>query len=124
IPFPLQCALGRLTVLYVRAGEIKANDTSPIIPKWVRAHEKPAILSIPPSQANLGFPTLSARDCVFAQAIVGLEIIVMKTLSLIYSKELIQCVAVVIERSLVGMKALALAIKNNDVLRNRIDQLS
>jgi len=48
----------------------------------------------------------------------------MKTLTVIYSKELILCVTVVIESSLVGMKALALAIKNNDVLRNPIDQLS
>src|SRR5215469_1619403 len=120
----MQCFLRPPAVFYVRAGEIKANDASLIVPEWVRAHEKPAVLSITPSQANLCFPTLSARDGIFAQAIVGVEIIVMKTLTVIYSKELILCVTVVIESSLVGMKALALAIKNNDVLGNRIDQLS
>src|SRR6516164_7190457 len=111
-----------LPIFDIRPRQVPTYDQSLLIAQRLGANQKPPILSVFSAQTHFRFPWLSTRDSRIALALVSLLVLRMEAFGKRLDQKLIQSQAMIIQGSLICVKTPSTPVKDDDVLRNSVDE--
>src|SRR5262249_25296681 len=119
-----QAVFRLLSILHVRSGGIPPDNAALHILVRVVEEEKPAIFAVPPAYSSLDLERNTSRNPAIPAFKEGCKLIGMKALTaLIVVQKILGCPIEEVQHDTVGIKPVAISIKDDDELGHSIHEL-